>query len=69
MAWTEVLELTADNRRARLAAEILASDAYKSTIDRVRAFVRQGGGCRATVSNERRRLHGEATGKTAAEAG
>lgn len=69
MAWTEVLELDADNRRARLAAEILASDAYKSTMDRVRAFVQQGGGCRATFYNYRRRLNGEAAGKTAEEEG
>ena len=51
--WTEVLELEADNRRARLAAEILASDVYQSTMDKVRAFVQRGGGCRATFFNQR----------------
>jgi hypothetical protein len=33
MAWTEVLELEAENGRAQLAAEILASDVYQSTMD------------------------------------
>jgi hypothetical protein len=56
MAWTEVLELEEENGRARLAAEILASPAYKTTMDRVRAFVQQGGGCRATFFNHVRRL-------------
>ena len=39
MVWTEVLELEEENGRARLAAEILASDAYQTTMDKVRAFV------------------------------
>jgi len=56
MDWKEVLATEADNKRARLAAEILASDAYASTAERVSAFVRQGGGCRATFFNYRRRL-------------
>jgi hypothetical protein len=58
MDWTEVLAAEAENLRARLAAEILASDAYPSTMDKVRAFVQQGGGCRATFFNYRRRLAG-----------
>jgi CubicO group peptidase (beta-lactamase class C family) len=56
MDWTEILAPDSDNPRARLAAEILASATYPSTGDRVRAFVRQGGGCRATFFNYRRRL-------------
>jgi hypothetical protein len=48
MDWKEALEIEEDNRRARLAAEILASGAYNSTGEMVRAFVQQGGGCRAT---------------------
>jgi hypothetical protein len=64
MDWTEVLAAGAENVRARLAAEILASGAYPTTADKVQAFVRQGGGCRATFFNYRRRLgapepHGE----------
>jgi hypothetical protein len=51
MDWTEVLAVDAENRRARLAAEILASGAYQSTGAMVRAFVQQGGGCRATFFN------------------
>jgi hypothetical protein len=68
MAWTEVLELEEDNGRARLAAEILASAAYQTTMDKVRAFVQRGGGCRATYFNHVRRLNG-AAGKTAEGAG
>ena len=60
MVWTEVLELEEDNGRARLAAEILASDAYQTTMDKVRAFVQRGGGCRATYFNHVRRLNGAA---------
>jgi hypothetical protein len=51
MDWTEALAEGAENRRARLAAEILASQAYQSTRERVQAFVQQGGGCRATFFN------------------
>jgi hypothetical protein len=48
MDWTEVLAEDAENRRARLAAEILASSSYQSTGEKARAFVQQDGGCRAT---------------------
>ena len=58
MDWTEVLAAGAENPRARLAAELLASAAYDSTAARVQAFVEQGGGCRATFFNYRRRLNG-----------
>ena len=58
MDWTEVLAEEAENRRARLAAELLASSTYSSTAARVRAFVEQGGGCRATFFNYRRRFAG-----------
>jgi len=50
MDWTEVLATEAENRRTRLAAELMASAAYSSTAARVKAFVKQGGGCRATSS-------------------
>ena len=56
MDWTEVLAAEAENPRARLAAELLASTAYGSTTARVKAFVEQGGGCRATFFNYRRYL-------------
>src|SRR5262245_52149806 len=58
MDWTEVLAQEAENRRARLAAELLASTAHATTAARVRAFVEQGGGCRATFFNYRRKLDG-----------
>src|SRR4051794_6169517 len=64
MDWTEVLASEAENPRARLAAELLTSTAYGSTAARVQAFVEQGGGCRATFFNYRRRLgNGDGSGK------
>jgi hypothetical protein len=56
MDWTEVLADETENPRARLAAELLGSAAYESTAARVKAFVQQGGGCRATFFNYRRYL-------------
>jgi CubicO group peptidase (beta-lactamase class C family) len=44
MDWTEVLAAEAENKRARLAAELLASDAYGSTAAQAKAFVEQGEG-------------------------
>jgi hypothetical protein len=58
MDWTEVLAAEDENPRARLAAELLTSAAYDSTTARVKAFVEQGGGCRATFFNYRRKLGG-----------
>ncbi len=58
MDWTEVLAAEDENPRARLAAVLLASDAYGSTAERVQAFVAQGGGCRATFFNYCRKLGG-----------
>src|SRR3954447_16411628 len=58
MDWTEVLAGEAENPRARLVAELLASAAYASTAARVQAFIGQGGGCRATFFNHRRKLGG-----------
>jgi hypothetical protein len=62
MDWTEILNLGDDNRRARLAAELLASADFASMEARAAAFVRRGGGCRATFYNYRRKLGGPATG-------
>jgi len=56
MDWTDVLAVEAENKRARLAAELLKSDAYASTAERVKAFVERKGGCRATFFNYRRKL-------------
>jgi hypothetical protein len=53
MNWTDVLAIEDENPRARLAAELLASNAHGSTAERVKAFVEQGGGCRATFFNYR----------------
>jgi hypothetical protein len=64
MDWTEVLAAEPENLRARLAAQLLASNGYGSTAERVKAFVEQGGGCRATFFNYCRRLRdGSRTGK------
>jgi hypothetical protein len=56
MDWTDVLAVEDENRRARLAAELLASNGFGSTAERVEAFVNQGGGCRATFFNYRRKF-------------
>lgn len=58
MDWTVVLADENENPRARLTAELLANTGYSTTADRVQAFVEQGGGCRATFFNYRRRLVG-----------
>ena len=49
MDWIAVLAAEDENKRARLAAEILESDEYASTAARVEAFVAQGGGCPRTL--------------------
>jgi len=56
MDWTEILAAETENKRARLAAELLASAAHASTAAQAKAFVEQGGGCRATFFNYRRKL-------------
>jgi hypothetical protein len=56
MDWIEVLAAEDENPRARLTAELLASPAFGSTTARIQAFVEQGGGCRATFFNYRRKL-------------
>ena len=58
MDWTEVLAAEAENKRERLAAELLASADHASTSERVKAFVERGGGCRATFFNYRRKIGG-----------
>jgi hypothetical protein len=64
MDWTAVLVAEDQNPRERLATEILASPAYDSTTARVKAFIQQGGGCRATFFNYRRKLsNGNGTGR------
>jgi hypothetical protein len=62
MDWTAVLVAEDENKRARIAAQILESTEYTSTAARVAAFIAQGGGCRATFFNHRRRL-GNGTGR------
>jgi len=54
--WTDVLAAGDGSRRSDLAARLIASDAFGSTAERVQAFVEQGGGCRATFFNYRRKL-------------
>ena len=56
MDFTEVLAELPQNPRARLAAEVLESATYRTTLERVEAFVERGGGCRATFFNYRKRL-------------
>ncbi len=56
MDWTDVLAVEAENKRARIASQLLTSNAHRSTTERVKAFVEHGGGCRATFFNYRRYL-------------
>jgi len=56
MDWRDVLATGEGNRRAALAARLLESKEFGNTADRVRAFVAEGGGCRATFFNYKRRL-------------
>lgn len=58
MDWTNALADDNENPRARLAAQLLADTAYPTSKSRVDAFVRHGGGCRATFFNYQRRLAG-----------
>ena len=58
MDWTEVLAAEAENKRERLAAELLASAEHASTAARIKAFIERGGGCRATFFNYRRKISG-----------
>jgi len=51
MDCTDVLAAEAPNKRARLAAEMVAGDAQGSTAAQVKALVEQGGGCPATFFN------------------
>ena len=69
MDWTEVLAAEGENPRARLVAELLASAAYDSTAKRARAFIEQGGGCRATFFNYRRALVGGNRAAAVSDAG
>jgi hypothetical protein len=55
--FTHVLDPDGENQRARIAAQVLGSSNYPSTREKVAAFVQQGGGCRATFFNYRRRLN------------
>jgi hypothetical protein len=58
MDWTDVLAVEAENKRARLVAELMQSREFGSTRERVEAFIERGGGCRATFFNHRRQLIG-----------
>ncbi len=64
MDWTAVLAAEDENKRARIAAEILESTEYVSTAARVEAFIAKGGGCRATFFNYQRKFsNGNGTGR------
>ena len=52
MDWTDLLAAEAENKRERLAAELLASAAYGSTAERVQALWRvvEGTGRRFSIT-------------------
>jgi hypothetical protein len=55
MDFTHVMDPEGENHRARIAAQVLASKSYPTTREKVAAFVQQGGGCRATFFNYRKK--------------
>ncbi len=57
MDWTAVLAVEeAENQRAKPARELLDSDTFASTAERVDVFIERGGGCKTTLFNYRRYL-------------
>jgi len=56
MNWKDALEISEKNRREEIASRLLDSDDYGTTAERVEAFIGQGGGCRATFFNYKKRL-------------
>src|SRR5262249_49470807 len=54
--WKGILAVGPQSMRERLAADIMESDSYQSTNEKVEAFVLKGGGCRATFFNYKRKL-------------
>jgi hypothetical protein len=58
MDWTQVVPLTPENLRKKLVLELKADTSYPTEESRVRAFVGQGAGCRATYFNYSRILRG-----------
>jgi hypothetical protein len=56
MDWTTILAVEAENPRARLARQLLESREFDGMEARAAAYVTQGGGCRATFYNYRRKL-------------
>jgi hypothetical protein len=57
MDWMEVLAAKTENKRERLAGELLASAEHGSTAERVKTFVERGGGA-GRRSLYRRKLGG-----------
>ena len=55
MDWTKCLPLTPENLRKRLVMELKSDSSHLTEESRVRLFVAQGGGCRATYFNYVRR--------------
>lgn len=56
MDWTSALPLTPENLRKRLVMDLKSDKSHDTEESRVRAFVAQGGGCRATYFNYVRRM-------------
>lgn len=54
--WKRVIPESVGDQRTRLALELLTDGSYSTQEDRARAFITQGGGCRATFFNYAKRL-------------
>ena len=56
MDWTRCLPLTPESHRKRLVLELQTDTSFPTEESRVQAFINQGGGCRATYFNYRRKF-------------
>ena len=65
--WRQMVLQEALPEKTSLVAELKADERLRTETDRVREFVRRGGGCRATYFNHARRLRGRIRPHTSTE--
>ena len=65
--WRQMVLQEALPEKTSLVAELKADERLRTEADRVREFVRRGGGCRATYFNHARRLRGRSRPHTSTE--
>ena len=57
--WKKLTHLGTEDPKRRLVAELMRDTSFSTQEERATAFVRRGGGCRATYFNHLRRLRGQ----------